>query len=118
MLKMLFDIGEDETVQDFHFSIQQDYWAIALLCLAGFLMYSIYLYKSESWLSQKRRMVMGGAYLLAGCLLVFILLEPVLQLESKRPQKRTFLVLVDASQSMGIKDQLQERKRFWMPPES
>ena len=112
MLKQLFDVNPDETDFEVQFSLQQDYWAIALICLAGFLMYSIYLYKSESWLSQNRRMVMGGAYLLAGFLLVFILLEPVLQLESKRPQKRTFLVLVDASQSMGIKDQLQEEKEI------
>ena len=112
MLKQLFDVNPDETDFVAQFSLQQDHWGIALICLAGFLMYSIYLYKSESWLSQNRRTVMGGAYLLAGCLLVFILLEPVLQLESKRPQKRTFLVLVDASQSMGIKDQLQEEKEI------
>ena len=112
MLKQLFDVNPDETNFEVQFSVQQDYWGIALLCLVGFLVYSIYLYRSESWLSKNRRMIMGGAYLLAGCLLVFILLEPVLKLESNRPQKRTLLVLVDASQSMGIKDQLQEEEEI------
>ena len=108
MLKKLFDVEADETDFVVQFGIQQDYWFIALLCLVALAFYSIYLYRSESWISKSRRLVMGGAYLMAGLLLVFILLEPVLQMESSRPQKRTLLVLVDASQSMNISDQLQE----------
>ena len=43
MLKQLFDVNPDETDFEVQFSLQQDYWVIALLCLAGFLMYAIYL---------------------------------------------------------------------------
>ena len=88
MLKMLFDIGEDETVQDFHFSIQQDYWAIAWLCFFGLLFYAVYLYRSESWLSHNRRLIMGGSYVLAGLLLVFLLLQPTLQMEYTTPRPK------------------------------
>ena len=111
MLKMLFDIGEDETVQDFHFSIQQDYWAIAWLCFFGLLFYAVYLYRSESWLSHNRRLIMGGSYVLAGLLLVFLLLQPTLQMEyTTPPPKRKLLVLVDASHSMSIHDKFQREE--------
>jgi len=113
MLKLLFDIGEDETVQDFHFSIQQDYWGIAWLCFFGLLFYAVYLYRSESWLSQNRRLVMGGSYVLAGLLLVFLLLQPTLQMEyTTPPPKRKLLVLVDASHSMSIQDKFQRKEDF------
>ena len=115
MFKKLFDIGADETVKDVHFSIQHNWswaesigipgWIITFLLVAGLLAYSIHLYKSESWLSKNRRMVMGGSYLLAGLLLIMILLEPTLDMVSTRSQQRNLLVLLDTSQSMTITDQ-------------
>ena len=106
MLKKLFDVEADETVSDFQLSIQHD-WIITLLLLAALFAYTIYLYRSESWLSKNRRLVMGGCYLLAGLLLILILLEPAVNMESTRPQRRNLLVLLDASQSMAIADQRQ-----------
>ena len=74
MLETLFNIESDETVSDVRFTIQNDYWIIALVLLVGLAVYSIYLYRSESWISKNRRLVMGGCYLLAGLLLILILL--------------------------------------------
>ena len=89
MLETLFNIESDETASDVRFTIQNDYWIIALVLLVGLAVYSIYLYRSESWISKNRRLVMGGCYLLAGLLLILILLEPALNMESSRPQRRT-----------------------------
>ena len=115
MFKKLFDIGADETVNDVQFSIQHNWswaesigipgWIITFLLVAGLLAYSIHLYKSESWLSKNRRLVMGGSYLLAGLLLILMLLEPTLDMISTRSQQRNLLVLLDTSQSMTITDQ-------------
>ncbi|MFP6899985.1 MAG: hypothetical protein VCA36_03515 [Opitutales bacterium] len=118
MFKKLFDLEADETVSDVQFSIQHNWswaesigipgWVITLVLVAGLVAYSIYLYRSESWLSKNSRLVMGGSYLLAGLLLILILLEPTLDMVSTRPQQRQLLVLLDASQSMAIADQRQD----------
>ena len=105
MFKKLFDIEADENVSDVQFIFQNDYWLITLVLLVGLIGFSIYLYRSESWLSRNRRLIMGGCYLLAGLLIVLILLEPALKMQSERPQQRNLLVLLDVSQSMNITDQ-------------
>lgn len=105
MFKKIFDIEEGENVSDVQFIFQNDSWLIILVLLVGLLAFSIYLYRSESWLSQNRRLVMGGCYLLAGLLIILILLEPALKMKSTRPQQRNLLVLLDVSQSMSITDQ-------------
>ena len=104
MFKNLFDIEADENVIDVQFAFGNDYWWLALVVLVGLAAYSVYLYRSESWLSKNRRLAMGGCYLLAGFLIIMILLEPALKMKSTRPQKRSVLVLMDVSESMNISD--------------
>ncbi len=104
MLKRLFNIELDESVSDVQLDVQHS-WIITLVVLAALIVFAVYLYRSESWLSRARRMVMGGCYILAGALLLLLLLEPVLKMQSSRDLKRTLLVLVDTSQSMGIADE-------------
>ena len=57
MFKNLFDIEADENVVDVQFAFGNDYWWFALVVLVGLAAYSVYLYRSESWLSKNRRLV-------------------------------------------------------------
>ncbi len=104
MLKRLFNIELDESVSDVQLDVQHS-WIITLVVLVALIAFAVYLYRSESWLSRARRMVMGSCYILAGALLLLLLLEPVLKMQSSRDLKRTLLVLMDTSQSMEISDE-------------
>ena len=117
MLRNLFDIGPGEKVSDFEFIFQSEYWGFALLLLIGLIGFAIYLYRSESWLARNRRLIMGGCYVLAGFLIVLLLLEPALLLKSTRSQKNNLIVLLDVSESMSIRDQVNEGGADGTPPE-
>ena len=107
MIKRLFNIELDENVTNVQFDVQQSL-IVTLILLALLAAFAIYLYRTESWLSRARRIIMGGCYVLAGALLLLLLLEPILKMQSSRPLKRTLLVLLDTSQSMGIADERRE----------
>ena len=117
MLRNLFDIGPGEKVSDFEFIFQSEYWGFALLLFIGLIGFAIYLYRSESWLARNRRLIMGGCYVLAGFLIVLLLLEPALLLKSTRSQKNNLIVLLDVSESMSIRDQVDEGGADGTPPE-
>ncbi|MEC9123214.1 MAG: hypothetical protein VX969_03640, partial [Verrucomicrobiota bacterium] len=108
MLKNLFDIGPDENVSDFEFIFQSEYWGLALALFIGLIAFAFYLYRSESWLARNRRLIMGSCYVLAGFLIVLLLLEPALLLKSSRSQKSNLIVLLDVSESMSIRDHVDE----------
>ena len=117
MLRNLFDIGPGEKVSDFEFIFQSEYWGFALLLFIGLIGFAIYLYRSETWLARNRRLIMGGCYVLAGFLIVLLLLEPALLLKSTRSQKNNLIVLLDVSESMSIRDQVDEGGADGTPPE-
>jgi len=118
MLKNLFDIGPDENVSDFEFIFQSEYWGLALALFIGLIAFAFYLYRSESWLARNRRLIMGSCYVLAGFLIVLLLLEPALLLKSSRSQKSNLIVLLDVSESMSIRDHVDEGASGESPPEN
>lgn len=107
MLKSFFNVEADETVTDVKLVIEYG-WGVALPVLALLVAFAIYLYRSESWLSGGRRLVMGGCYLAAGALLLLLLLKPSVTMETERPKKRSVLVLLDSSMSMQVADKRTE----------
>ncbi len=117
MLRNLFDIGPGEKVSDFEFIFQNEYWGLALVLFIGLIAFAFYLYRSESWLARNRRLIMGSCYVLAGFLIVLLLLEPALLLKSTRSQKNNLIVLLDVSESMSIRDHVDEGASGESPPE-
>jgi hypothetical protein len=81
-------------------------WAgvAVLLLLAAAAGYALLLYRKETTLTRGRRSLLGvlRALVLAG--VVLLLFEPVLGFETILKLPRTVLVLLDVSESMGLKD--------------
>ena len=77
--------------------------ALVLLIVLG-IAYAIYMYRKETSLTLRRRMslalVRGAMY----TLVILLLFEPVIAFEMQARIRRSLLVLVDTSESMGIKD--------------
>lgn len=109
MLKTLLGLNDDQTIAGFDFNFTGG-WITALLLFAAALALVVYLYRSESRLTQGRRIFMGVCKGLALLVLILIILSPVAGIQMIQPTRRTVLVLVDSSRSMAIDDQRMSAK--------
>ncbi|MFP6872105.1 MAG: hypothetical protein VCA55_01230 [Verrucomicrobiales bacterium] len=105
MLKALLGLDESETVSGLSLHLRGG-WLLALLLIAGAILFAVYLYRSETRLPRPRRMLMGACQLLALLTLILIVLEPAADVEVSRSYKRDMLVLLDTSSSMATQDKL------------
>lgn len=80
-------------------------WIWVLVLLAGAIAWAIYMYRSETELTVRRRKFMGFCQVLAALLFIVMLSEPVMKMKITRPLRRTVLVLLDTSSSMSIDDE-------------
>ena len=94
--------------------IEQILWARSvstagvLVFVALALGWSIYIYRRRTGAPTWVRAVLGSSRLLVLCLIAAILFEPTATISQPRTVKRRLPVLIDASESMSIRDQ---RKR-------
>ena len=103
MLKKLIGLEAGERIVNFDAYFRHG-WLLILLAACAAVAFSVYLYRRELALSKGRRIFMGVCHALAMLLLAVMLLEPVLDVQIVKPMKRTVLVLLDTSASMGIRD--------------
>jgi hypothetical protein len=75
---------------------------LALILVA--IAYAIFLYRRETSLPRRGRVVLGVCRAAVLSLLVLALFEPILGLEMTVKQRRTLLVLLDMSESMTTRD--------------
>ena len=103
MLKGLLGLDPSETVSGAELHLRGG-WLLALLLIAGAILFTIYLYRSERRLPRRRRMVMIACQFLALLTLIIIVLEPAAEVKVSRSYKRDMIVLLDTSSSMATKD--------------
>ncbi|HAA86861.1 MAG TPA: hypothetical protein DCE22_01305, partial [Verrucomicrobiales bacterium] len=77
--------------------------ALSLIILA--VIFSIYLYRSESQLPKSRKVIMMVCQGLALLILIIIFMGPFAQITQFNSYKRNMLVLIDTSNSMATEDQ-------------
>lgn len=77
---------------------------LLVLAACAVVAFAFYLYRREEMLSKWRRVIMGLCQAVAAVLLVIMLVEPALDAHIIKPMKRTVLVILDTSKSMGISD--------------
>ena len=84
----------------------RDTWPRLILVLLIFaaISFVVLLYRREMALPMRRRVLLGVFRALALIIVIVLLFEPVLGLETVIRLPRTILVLLDTSESMGIKD--------------
>ncbi len=104
MLKWLLGIDSTENVTGIDVFFRGG-WILALLLIAAAVSIAVYLYRSEERLSRRRRVIMSVCQGLALLMLIIVILEPVADVRFVKPSRRTVLVLLDTSRSMGIEDQ-------------
>jgi len=78
---------------------------VVLLLVLAAAAYAAFLYRTERTVSRGLRLFMGAFRALLYAVLLVLLFEPVLGLESTTKVRRNILVLLDSSESMGIRDQ-------------
>jgi len=103
MLKKLIGLESGESILRYDVYFRHG-TLLLLLAACAVAAFAIYLYRKEEMLSKWRRVVMGFCQALAALLLVIMLVEPALDASIVKPMKRTVLVLLDTSKSMGIND--------------
>ena len=105
MLKGLLGLDPSETVSGADLHLRGG-WLLALLLIAGAILFTLYLYRSETRLPRRRRMIMVACQFLALLTLILIVLEPIADVRVTNSYKRDMLVLLDTSSSMATKDKL------------
>ncbi|MFP4056521.1 MAG: hypothetical protein ACLF0G_06610 [Candidatus Brocadiia bacterium] len=82
-----------------------------LLVLAG-VAYTAALYRRQTGISKRRRAALGVLRALLYAVILVLLFEPVLGLETSVRLRRTVLVLLDTSQSMALQDPRRRREEL------
>ena len=103
MLSKILRLGPDETIRNVEPFLRHS-WLWGLLLITFAIAAAVYLYRSESGLSKRRKTVMGVCQAAAVALLIFLLLGPTLRIEIIKPLRQMWIVLVDTSESMSLKD--------------
>jgi uncharacterized membrane protein len=104
MLRTLFNLDPMEKISDVEVYLRHS-WVWVLVLLSGAIAFAIYMYRSETELTLRRRKFMGLCQVLAALLFIVMLSEPVMKMKITRPLRRTVLVLLDTSNSMSISDE-------------
>ncbi len=96
-----------------------DLWVIFLVLLPGALLYTAWVYRRESRsIGRNAKLLLGGLRAFVLLLLLLILFEPVLRVETSTTNETTVVFLIDSSLSMSIKDRLTQeearRKAAWI----
>jgi hypothetical protein len=105
MLKRLLGLEETDRISYFDWGTSVPWAGLVLLLLVlGALGFVIYLYRAETSLSRPKRVVLGLCRLSALTVIFAILFEPLVGTELIVDLPRTVLVLLDRSESMGIRD--------------
>jgi len=78
--------------------------AVVLLLILAAIAYVALLYRGERGVSRARRVLLGTLRAVLYAVLIVMLFEPVLGLTSTQKVRRNILVLLDSSESMGIRD--------------
>ncbi len=79
-------------------------WAFFLLLVLGGLIWWGYRWGAAT-LSRRQRALLTGLRITAAAIFLFLLVQPILLLTVNEPVRERLLVLLDATQSMEIKDQ-------------
>jgi len=85
---------------------------VALALVLAAVAYAAVIYRRERTLSRGRRVVLGVLRATLYAVLVVLLFEPVLGIEMRVKLRRSILVLLDASESMGIHDRRSGRREL------
>ncbi|MEM7393949.1 MAG: hypothetical protein AAF492_16545, partial [Verrucomicrobiota bacterium] len=107
MVRTLFNLDPTEQILDVEIYLRH-HWIWAILLLIGAIVFSIYMYRSETELTEARRKVMSVCQAIGALLIIIMLVQPVMRMEIERPLRKTLLVLTDTSTSMGIQDERKE----------
>jgi hypothetical protein len=85
---------------------------VALVLIVAAIGVAGMIYRRELGVSKRRRTVMGVLRALLYAVIILLIFEPVLGIERAVALKRSLLVLVDTSESMGTQDQRKGRKEL------
>ena len=105
MLERLLGLDEVGDVTYFELLLRSPWPRLVVLALILVaIAYAIFLYRRETSLPRRGRVVLGVCRAAVLSLLVLALFEPILGLEMTVKQRRTLLVLLDTSESMTTRD--------------
>jgi hypothetical protein len=105
VLERLLGLDEVGDVTYFELLLRSPWPRLVVLALIlAAIAYAIFLYRRETSLPRRGRVVLGVCRAAVLGLLVLALFEPILGLEMTVKQRRTLLVLLDTSESMTTRD--------------
>lgn len=108
-LLWLVGVGEAEVQDAGHWRVEWgnpiELWLIFLVLIPAVASYGLWLYRREQgFLTPIRRGMLYGIRMAAFGILLLMFLQPVLSLDVERSTRGVVVVLLDTSQSMGVKD--------------
>ncbi len=105
MLNRLLGLDETDQLSYFDWAVALPWVGLMLAALAAVaIIFVIFLYRRERTLSRGKRLTLMVCRIVAIILVLVVLFEPVVGTELVVTLPRTILVLLDASESMGIED--------------
>jgi len=101
----LLGLEEVGPVTYFEWFLRHPWPAVAVLaCIAAAVGFAAWLYWRERGISRRRRIALGALRAALYTLVILLLFEPVFGIEMAVKLRESLLVLVDNSESMGIRD--------------
>jgi hypothetical protein len=105
MLERLLGLNEVGPITYFELLLRSPWPRLVILALVLVAVaYAVLLYRRETAVSFRRRVILGACRAAVLSLVVLMLFEPILGLEMAVKVRRTLLVLVDTSESMSTRD--------------
>jgi hypothetical protein len=105
MISRLLGLDQEGPITYFDWFFRHPWGGVGvMLLIAAAIAYSVFMYRREKTLSLPRRLFLATVRATLYSLLAVMLLEPVLGFEMQVKIRRSLLVMLDTSQSMGIKD--------------
>jgi len=103
LLLRLLGFGEESAIQSIGLRSQWPPIALAL-AIAVAIAYTVWLYRRETRVSPARRVLLGVLRALVYIVVLVILFEPIIGIQTVVTMRRDLLVMFDKSESMVIKD--------------
>jgi hypothetical protein len=105
MLERLLGLNEVGPITYFELLLRSPWPRLVILALVlAAVAYAVLLYRRETAISVRRRIILGACRAAVLALIVLALFEPILGLEMSVKVRRTLLVMLDTSESMSTRD--------------